>query len=54
MCITALSAGTVAAWLFGFAIFALIRWPYESFGERLANGLVIPTLLLIIGHLLFP
>jgi len=39
-------------WLIGFAFFGLIPWPQESVGERLITAFTVPTVCLVLVHLI--
>jgi hypothetical protein len=53
MCIPHVPPVLALVWLFGFAFFAFLPWPNESFGERLAQGLIVPTFVVGVVLLLF-
>jgi hypothetical protein len=53
MCITGVIVEDSIALLVGFAFFAAMPWPNETLGMMVTTGVVIPLLVLGIGHLVF-
>jgi hypothetical protein len=52
MCLP-ISSTDAVVWLFGFVIFALVGGGNDPFEEKLAWGMTVPALCILVGHLIF-